>query len=255
MKASTKARLPFLKWCTGFVVSCKQTYMLFCFSWEQRVDPHSRIYYVDHNTRTTAWERPQPLPPGLVWLTFLQSSVLCSLYWLKNKTSVSLSSLSGNDYRTDHFVPGMAQRKPKSPGAKWCVMTTKVVFLLWNWHKMDVKKQSVKKSPQKQINFLMNLILCCAYKASIKQSLFRWERRTDSRGRTYYVDHNTRTTTWQRPTAETVRNFENWQMQNRALLNTERQNFQQRFLLPVSVYGVYLLMFRKLCFPEFLRSG
>lgn len=34
--------------------------------WEQRVDPHSRIYYVDHNTRTTAWERPQPLPPGLV---------------------------------------------------------------------------------------------------------------------------------------------------------------------------------------------
>ena len=32
--------------------------------WEQRVDPHSRIYYVDHNTRTTAWERPQPLPPG-----------------------------------------------------------------------------------------------------------------------------------------------------------------------------------------------
>lgn len=61
-----------------------------------------------------------------------------------------------------------------------------------------------------------------------------WERRTDSRGRTYYVDHNTRTTTWQRPTAETVRNFENWQMQNRALLNTERQNFQQRFLLPTT---------------------
>ena len=30
------------------------------------MDPHSRIYYVDHNTRTTAWERPQPLPPGLV---------------------------------------------------------------------------------------------------------------------------------------------------------------------------------------------
>lgn len=59
-----------------------------------------------------------------------------------------------------------------------------------------------------------------------------WERRTDSRGRTYYVDHNTRTTTWQRPTAETVRNYENWQMQHRALINTERQNFQQRFLIP-----------------------
>lgn len=70
---------------------------------------------------------------------------------------------------------------------------------------------------------------------------FSWERRTDSRGRTYYVDHNTRTTTWQRPTAETVRNYENWQMQNRALLNTERQNFQQRFLLPVSGDFVFIV--------------
>ncbi|VDB98127.1 unnamed protein product [Peniophora sp. CBMAI 1063] len=28
-----------------------------------------------------------------------------------------------------------------------------------------------------------------------------WERRTDARGRTYYVDHNTRTTSWHRPVA------------------------------------------------------
>ncbi|KAI5611183.1 NEDD4-like E3 ubiquitin-protein ligase WWP2 isoform X4, partial [Silurus asotus] len=38
-----------------------------------------------------------------------------------------------------------------------------------------------------------------------------WEKRVDQRGRFYYVDHNTRTTTWQRPTAESVRNFEQWQ--------------------------------------------
>ncbi|KAJ3406591.1 hypothetical protein HDU80_010889 [Chytriomyces hyalinus] len=31
-----------------------------------------------------------------------------------------------------------------------------------------------------------------------------WERRTDHLGRTYYVDHNTRQTTWQRPTAAPV---------------------------------------------------
>ncbi|CCK69968.1 NEDD4 family E3 ubiquitin-protein ligase KNAG_0D02180 [Huiozyma naganishii CBS 8797] len=29
-----------------------------------------------------------------------------------------------------------------------------------------------------------------------------WERRTDNFGRTYYVDHNSRTTTWKRPTTE-----------------------------------------------------
>uniref|UniRef100_A0A8C2PU14 E3 ubiquitin-protein ligase n=1 Tax=Cyprinus carpio TaxID=7962 RepID=A0A8C2PU14_CYPCA len=42
-----------------------------------------------------------------------------------------------------------------------------------------------------------------------------WERRVDNRGRIYYVDHNTRTTTWQRPTMESVRNFEQWQSQRK----------------------------------------
>ena len=29
-----------------------------------RFDSYGREYYVDHNTRSTTWERPQPLPPG-----------------------------------------------------------------------------------------------------------------------------------------------------------------------------------------------
>lgn len=32
------------------------------FRWEQRELPNGRVYYVDHNTKTTTWERP--LPPG-----------------------------------------------------------------------------------------------------------------------------------------------------------------------------------------------
>ncbi|XP_038662315.1 NEDD4-like E3 ubiquitin-protein ligase WWP2 isoform X2 [Scyliorhinus canicula] len=56
-----------------------------------------------------------------------------------------------------------------------------------------------------------------------------WEKRVDQRGRFYYVDHNTRTTTWQRPTAETVRNFEQWQSQ-RNQLQGAMQHFNQRFL-------------------------
>lgn len=30
--------------------------------WEQRALPNGRLYYVDHNTKSTTWERP--LPPG-----------------------------------------------------------------------------------------------------------------------------------------------------------------------------------------------
>jgi atrophin-1 interacting protein 5 (WW domain-containing E3 ubiquitin protein ligase 1) len=38
-----------------------------------------------------------------------------------------------------------------------------------------------------------------------------WDMRRDNRGRVYYVDHNTRTTTWQRPTADMINAHEQWQ--------------------------------------------
>uniref|UniRef100_A0A673YNK8 E3 ubiquitin-protein ligase n=1 Tax=Salmo trutta TaxID=8032 RepID=A0A673YNK8_SALTR len=60
-------------------------------------------------------------------------------------------------------------------------------------------------------------------------SLYSWEKRVDQRGRFYYVDHNTRTTTWQRPTEESVRNYEQWQSQRNQLQGAMHQ-FSQRFL-------------------------
>lgn len=59
-----------------------------------------------------------------------------------------------------------------------------------------------------------------------------WEKRVDQRGRFYYVDHNTRTTTWQRPTAESVRNYQQWQSQ-RSQLQGAMHQFSQRFLYQV----------------------
>lgn len=32
--------------------------------WEIRFDQFGRRYYVDHNTRSTYWEKPTPLPQG-----------------------------------------------------------------------------------------------------------------------------------------------------------------------------------------------
>uniref|UniRef100_A0A8K9VAI8 E3 ubiquitin-protein ligase n=1 Tax=Oncorhynchus mykiss TaxID=8022 RepID=A0A8K9VAI8_ONCMY len=61
----------------------------------------------------------------------------------------------------------------------------------------------------------------------------RWERRVDPMGRVYFVDHITRTTTWQRPTMETVRNYEQWQHQ-RNQLQGAMQQFNQRFIFGVN---------------------
>lgn len=51
-----------------------------------------------------------------------------------------------------------------------------------------------------------------------------WERRTDNFGRTYYVDHNTRTTTWKRPTLDQTEAERSGQLS----ANTELQRRQHR---------------------------
>ena len=61
--------------------------------------------------------------------------------------------------------------------------------------------------------------------------MIRWERRRDPQGRIYYVDHNTRTTTWQKPTTENVRNFQQWQQQEATNLEQRSQQHQQRCLV------------------------
>ena len=55
-----------------------------------------------------------------------------------------------------------------------------------------------------------------------------WEMRRDPRGRVYYVDHNTRQTTWQRPNSDRLQNFASWQGERAQVL----QMTNQRFLYP-----------------------
>ena len=58
---------------------------------------------------------------------------------------------------------------------------------------------------------------------------YRWERRVDDRGRVYYVDHNTRTTTWVRPNTDLLAAHSQWQQNNNA---RSQSQFNQRFLYP-----------------------
>lgn len=55
-----------------------------------------------------------------------------------------------------------------------------------------------------------------------------WEVRRDPRGRIYYVDHNTRSTTWQRPNTERLQHYQQWQGERQYVV----QQGNQRFLYP-----------------------
>ncbi len=35
-----------------------QTEIFFLLGWEARIDSHGRVFYIDHNNRTTTWQRP-----------------------------------------------------------------------------------------------------------------------------------------------------------------------------------------------------
>lgn len=52
-----------------------------------------------------------------------------------------------------------------------------------------------------------------------------WEMRRDPRGRVYYVDHNTRQTTWQRPNSDRLQNMANWQGERAQVLQMKNQRF------------------------------
>lgn len=70
--------------------------------------------------------------------------------------------------------------------------------------------------------------------------------RRDPRGRIYYVDHNTRTTTWQRPTQDMLQAHRQWQNGREVAM----QQWQQRFLY---VSFVFLTIFMRFLHASFIN--
>ncbi|VDP16220.1 unnamed protein product, partial [Soboliphyme baturini] len=132
--------------------------------WETRFDEYGRRYYVDHNTRSTTWERPtsEPLPHGYV--------------------------------------------------NKLCMALKRLLELCANERQRKV--------------FYKSAHFPCTYCYLTIHLFVTWEVRRDPRGRIYYVDHNTRTTTWQKPTPGMILAHRQWQSGR----DEARQQWQQRFL-------------------------
>ena len=104
--------------------------------WERRVDHLGRPYYVDHNTRTTTWKRPSSR----------------TAQEQENQTELQ---------RRHHNARGLPEQQQQ----------------------------------QQQIN-VPNNNMTTAGSGPLPPG---WEMRTSAEGRPYFVDHNTRTTTWVDP--------------------------------------------------------
>uniref|UniRef100_A0A672H625 HECT-type E3 ubiquitin transferase n=1 Tax=Salarias fasciatus TaxID=181472 RepID=A0A672H625_SALFA len=138
--------------------------------WEQRKDPHGRTYYVDHNTRTTTWERPQPLP------------------WERRVDD------RGRIYYVDHNTRTTTWQRP----------TMESVRNFEQWQ----SQRSQLQGAMHQFNqrYLYSASMMSAENDPLGPLPPGWERRVDSNDRVYFVNHNTKTTQWEDPRTQGLQN-------------------------------------------------
>ncbi|XP_013380651.1 E3 ubiquitin-protein ligase Su(dx) isoform X2 [Lingula anatina] len=140
--------------------------------WERRIDAQQRPYYVDHNTRTTTWERPTPLPPG----------------WERRVDP------RGRVYYVDHTTRTTTWQRPNQD----------MVSNINSWRNWR-QNQAAQAWDQMQHRFLVPQNPALNPENDPLGPLPEgWEKRVDANGRMYFVNHKNRTTQWEDPRTQGI---------------------------------------------------
>uniref|UniRef100_A0A8C3V0A3 HECT-type E3 ubiquitin transferase n=1 Tax=Catharus ustulatus TaxID=91951 RepID=A0A8C3V0A3_CATUS len=146
--------------------------------WEQRVDQHGRVYYVDHVEKRTTWDRPEPLPPS----------------WERRVDNM------GRIYYVDHFTRTTTWQRPTLESVR-------------NYEQWQLQRSQLQGAMQQ---FNQRFIYGNKEFDPLGPLPHGWEKRTDSNGRVYFVNHNTRITQWEDPRSQGQLNEkplpEGWEM-------------------------------------------
>ncbi|XP_066159164.1 E3 ubiquitin-protein ligase Su(dx) [Euwallacea fornicatus] len=141
--------------------------------WEMRLDTYGRRYYVDHNTRSTSWERPQPLPPG----------------WEMRRDP------RGRVYYVDHNIRTTTWQRPNLERLQH--------FQQWQGQRQTVIQQGNQRFlyPQYQASPAPGPSAATTVDEDdgLGSLPAGWERRAQPDGRVYFVNHKNRTTQWEDP--------------------------------------------------------
>jgi len=132
--------------------------------WERRIDPLGRTYYVDHNTRSTTWNRPSPNQAVNHHTQEGETNAARDQHSRRILVDDLLEATSGGSNNTQRPVIASAQSGNAAVVGAGGSATT-------------------------------------AGSGSLPAG---WEERYTPEGRPYYVDHNTRTTTWVDPRRQTI---------------------------------------------------
>uniref|UniRef100_A0A6Q2XM93 E3 ubiquitin-protein ligase n=1 Tax=Esox lucius TaxID=8010 RepID=A0A6Q2XM93_ESOLU len=148
---------------------------------------YGRLYFVDHVEKRTSWERPEPLPPG----------------WERRVDPM------GRVYFVDHITRTTTWQRP--------TMETVRNYEQWQ-HQRSQLQGAMQQFNQRFIFGVQDQAAAPENKQfdPLGPLPHGWEKRTDSNGRVYFVQHTTRTTQWEDPRTQGQLNEkplpEGWEM-------------------------------------------
>uniref|UniRef100_A0A8B9TEV2 HECT-type E3 ubiquitin transferase n=1 Tax=Anas platyrhynchos TaxID=8839 RepID=A0A8B9TEV2_ANAPL len=190
-------------------------------NWEARIDSHGRIFYVDHVNRTTTWQRPTAPPAPQI----LQRSNSIQQMEQLNRRYQSIRRTMTNDrpeehtnavdgageetdfhhsnadFRRENVLPHSTSRSRltlllQSPPVKFLISPEFFTVLHSNpsAYRMFTNNTCLKHMITKHNRDLVGFLNMFANK---QLELPRgWEMKHDHQGKAFFVDHNSRTTTF-----------------------------------------------------------
>ncbi|XP_046761109.1 E3 ubiquitin-protein ligase NEDD4-like isoform X7 [Gallus gallus] len=158
--------------------------------WEEKVDNLGRTYYVNHNNRTTQWHRPSLIDVGSDSENNRQINYEAAHRRFRSRRHIS------EDLEPEPMETGdiLEQRDPSSR-LRSCSVTDTVA----EQSRLSLQGGPSRKTRSSAVTDGEETMPSVAYVHTTPGLPSGWEERKDAKGRTYYVNHNNRTTTWTRP--------------------------------------------------------
>ncbi|KAJ6661093.1 hypothetical protein lerEdw1_016894, partial [Lerista edwardsae] len=153
--------------------------------WEQRMDQHGRVYYVDHVEKRTTWDRPEPLPPG----------------WERRVDNM------GRIYYVDHFTRTTTWQRPTLESVRnyeqWQLQRSQLQGAMQQFNQRFIYGVEKRTDANGRVYFVNHNTRITQWEDPRSQGQLNekplpegWEMRFTVDGIPYFVDHNRRTTTY-----------------------------------------------------------
>ncbi|XP_049553670.1 E3 ubiquitin-protein ligase NEDD4-like isoform X6 [Orcinus orca] len=173
--------------------------------WEEKVDNLGRTYYVNHNNRTTQWHRPSLMDVSSESdsnIRQINQEAAHRRFRSRRHISEDLEVEPGEGGDGPEPWETISEEVSISGDSLSLVLPPPPASPVSRTSPQELSEELSRRlqiTPDSNGEQFGSLIPSVAYVHTTPGLPSGWEERKDAKGRTYYVNHNNRTTTWTRP--------------------------------------------------------